>query len=195
MYRLFFKRMIDITISILVLPVVILVILIVGPIIYLEDKGPIFYNANRIGKGGKLFKMFKLRTMKENSPDIRLADGSTYNGDDDPRVTKVGSILRKTSLDELPQFLNILIGDMSLIGPRPDTPEDLDSYTDEEKIILEVLPGITGLNQAENRNSVDSKTKLQNDIRYVKELSFSLDFKIIFLTIKTVLLRKNINRC
>ena len=195
MYRRFFKRMIDITISILVLPVVILVILIVGPIIYLEDKGPIFYNANRIGKGGKLFKMFKLRTMKENSPDIRLADGSTYNGDDDPRVTKVGSILRKTSLDELPQFLNILIGDMSLIGPRPDTPEDLDSYTDEEKIILKVLPGITGLNQAENRNSVDSKTKLQNDIRYVKELSFSLDFKILFLTIKTVLLRKNINRC
>lgn len=195
MYRRFFKRIIDITISILALPLVILVVLLAGPFIYLEDRGPIFYNANRLGKGGKLFKMFKLRTMKVNSPDIRLEDGSTYNSDDDYRVTKVGAILRKSSLDELPQFLNILIGDMSLIGPRPDTPEDLSNYTDDEKIILEVLPGITGLNQAENRNSVDSKTKLQNDIKYVKDLSFSLDLKIILLTIKTVLLRKNINRC
>ena len=108
---------------------------------------------------GKTFKMFKLRSMKVNAPDIRLADGSTYNGDDDPRVTKFGKFARKTSIDELPQVINILKGDMTFIGPRPDTPVGSAAYTEEEKIILTVRPGVTGYNQAVNRNSVLTKEK------------------------------------
>lgn len=114
----FFKRLFDIIISLIALPFVLLVILIFGPIIYFTDKGPIFYNAPRLGKKGKVFKMYKLRSMKVNSPDLKNADGSTYNGKNDPRVTKIGKFLRKTSLDEFPQFFNVLKGDMSFIGER-----------------------------------------------------------------------------
>ena len=132
--------------------------------------------------------------MKVNAPDIRLADGSTYNGEDDPRVTRFGRFARKTSIDELPQVINILKGDMSFIGPRPDTPMYLDKYTDEERIVLTVRPGITGYNQAINRNSVLTKEKLKNDAYYVKHLSLWFDIKIIFMTVIVVLSHKNINR-
>ena len=120
MYKHFFKRVLDILISLIALPFVILTIIIFGPIIFLTDRGPIFYCGKRIGRNGKAFKMIKFRSMKVNAPDIRLEDGSTYNGEDDPRVTKIGKFLRKTSIDELPQFLNVLFGQMSIIGPRPD---------------------------------------------------------------------------
>ena len=106
MYRHFFKRLIDIILSIMVLPFVLLLIIIIGPIIYFTDCGPIFYNAERIGYRGKRFKMFKLRSMYVNAPDLRNVDGSTYNSDNDSRVTPVGRIIRKTSIDELPQFKN-----------------------------------------------------------------------------------------
>src|SRR5699024_990117 len=162
--------------------------------IKVEDGGPIFYMAERTGRFGIPFKMYKLRSMKVNAPDIRLADGSTYNGEDDPRVTKFGKFARKTSIDELPQIINILKGDMSFIGPRPDTPMYLEKYTPEERIILTVRPGITGYNQAINRNSVLTKEKLKNDIFYVKHMSLLFDIKIIFMTISTVLRHKNINR-
>ena len=132
--------------------------------------------------------------MKVDAPDIRLADGSTYNGDDDPRVTKFGKVARKTSIDELPQVINILKGDMTFIGPRPDTPIGSAAYTDEEKVILTVRPGITGYNQALNRNAVLTKEKLRNDIYYVKHLSLLFDIKILFMTVATVLGHKNINR-
>lgn len=159
-----------------------------------EDGGSVFYMADRIGQFGKIFKMYKLRSMKENSPDIRLADGSTYNGDDDPRVTKFGKFARKTSIDELPQVINILKGEMSFIGPRPDTPMYLDKYTEEEKIILTVRPGVTGYNQAINRNSVLTKEKLKNDVYYAEHLSLWFDIKIIFMSLVTVLKHKNVNR-
>ena len=118
MYVHFFKRLIDILIGLCALPFVLLVIVIFAPIIYLTDKGPVFYNANRAGKGYKPFKMFKLRSMYVNSPDLKNADGSTFNSDRDLRVTPVGRFMRKTSLDEFPQFLNVLIGDMSFMRPR-----------------------------------------------------------------------------
>ena len=192
-YR-FIKRLFDVVISaILLIPIGIL-IGISGLAIKAEDKGPIFYMAYRTGRYGRIFKMYKLRSMKVNAPDIRMADGSTYNGDDDPRVTKFGKFARKTSLDELPQVINILKGDMTFIGPRPDTPVGSATYTEEEKIILTVRPGITGYNQAVNRNSVLSKEKLKNDIYYVKHLSLWFDIKIVFMTIATVLGHKNINR-
>lgn len=188
------KRIFDIIFSLILLIPVMLIIFISFIFIKIEDRGPIFYKAERTGLFGKPFKMYKLRSMKVNAPDIRLEDGSTYNGDDDPRVTKFGKFIRKTSIDELPQIINVLLGDMSFIGPRPDTPMYLDKYTEEEKIILTVRPGITGYNQAINRNSVLTKEKLKNDIYYVEHLSLLFDIKIIFLTILTLLKRNNVNR-
>jgi len=131
--------------------------------------------------------------MIKNAPDIRLGDGSTYNSDDDPRLTKIGLILRKTSIDELPQIINVLLGDMSFIGPRPDPIDWLERYTDEERIFLKVRPGITGYNQAYYRNSADGKQKIINDVHYAKNISFLLDIKILIKTIETVVLKKNIN--
>ena len=132
--------------------------------------------------------------MKVNAPDIRMEDGSTYNAEDDPRVTKVGRFIRRTSIDELPQILNILVGDMAWIGPRPDSVSYLDQYTEEERQILNVRPGITGWNQAVNRNSVGTKEKLRNDIYYVRHMSLGLDVKIVWLTIKTVFSSKDVYR-
>lgn len=193
MYILFFKRIIDLIFALIALPFVLLVIIIVAPFIWLDDRGPIFYAGKRIGYHGKPFVMLKFRSMKVNAPDIRLEDGSTYNGDDDPRVTKVGRFLRKTSLDEIPQFLNVLVGQMSLIGIRPDTPDWLEKYNEHERVILTVKPGITGYNQAYFRNSADGETKLRNDVYYAEHISFWFDVKIFFKTIKTVLFRENIN--
>ena len=192
-YR-FIKRTFDIIFaSILMIPIS-LIIGVSALIIKADDNGPIFYMAIRNGRFGIPFKMFKLRSMKVNAPDIRLPDGSTYNGENDPRVTKFGRFARKTSIDELPQVINILKGDMTFIGPRPDTPAGMDAYTEEEKIILTVKPGVTGYNQAINRNSVLTKEKLKNDIYYVKNLSLMFDIKIVFMTISAVWGRKNINR-
>lgn len=192
MYRHFFKRIIDILISLVGLVIFALLSLVLGPIIYFTDKGPIFYNANRIGLKGKLFKMYKFRSMYVNAPDIRNEDGSTYNADDDPRVTPIGRFMRKTSLDEFPQFLNVFLGDMSIIGPRPDPPDDIYIYTEEQKQKLNVKPGITGYNQAYYRNSVVQDEKFANDVYYAKHISFILDCKIFFKTILVVLKHDNV---
>lgn len=194
MYKHFFKRLIDFLISLLALPFVLLLCLFVAIAIKLDDGGPVFYYASRIGKGGRIFKMFKFRSMKVNAPDLRMEDGSTYNAADDPRVTKVGKFLRSTSLDEIPQLLNVFLGDMALIGPRPDSAFYLEHYTDEERVILTVRPGISGWNQAVNRNSVGTKEKLQNDIYYVNHLSFCFDLKIIWMTLKGVIAHKDVYR-
>lgn len=193
MYKFLFKRMIDIIVGLCALPIVMIFVLIFAPIIYIEDKGSIFYFAKRIGKGGKTFNMLKFRSMKMNAPDIRMANGDTYNGDDDPRVTKIGRFMRKTSIDEIPQFLNVLNGTMSFIGPRPDTPDFLHVYESEYPSILNIKPGLTGYNQAYFRNSIDGAEKMKNDNYYAEHLTFWLDVKIVFKTIKTVLFRENIN--
>ncbi|MBQ2952453.1 MAG: sugar transferase [Clostridia bacterium] len=194
MYRKFVKRFLDIVISLIALPFVGLVILVFAPIIWLTDKGPVFYNATRRGMNGKTFKMFKLRSMKVNSPVLRNADGSTYSGDDDPRVTKIGRIMRKLSIDELPQILNVLIGDMSFVGPRPTlatTPyEQLD---ENRRKRLTVRPGITGYSQAYFRNSITQDQKVINDCHYVDHLSFSFDVKILIQTVLSVVRSRNIN--
>ena len=192
-YQRYIKRCIGFVISICLIPAIFLLIIVFAPFIWLEDKGPVFYAADRIGYGGKPFKMLKFRSMKVNAPDIRLEDGSTYNGDDDPRVTKVGRFLRKTSLDEVPQFLNVLVGQMSIIGIRPDPLDWLEKYNEHERVILTVKPGITGYNQAYFRNSADGETKLRNDVYYAEHISFWLDVKIFFKTIKTVLFREHVN--
>lgn len=192
MYQKYIKRFIDICFGIIGLIPLFFVTLFIAPAIFLTDRGPICYNAERLGKKGKPFKMYKFRSMKVNAPDIRNADGSTYNGDDDPRVTKIGRFMRKTSIDELPQFLNVLKGDMSVIGPRPDPLDDINIYTEEQKKKLDVRPGITGYNQAYFRNAISQNDKFNNDLYYSKNISFWLDLKILFKTISTVLLRKNV---
>lgn len=193
MYVHFFKRVLDLIISLIALPFVILAICIFGPIIYLEDRGPIFYKAKRIGKGGKTFNMLKFRSMKVNAPDIRLGNGDTYNGDDDLRVTTIGRFMRKMSIDEIPQFINVMVGTMSFIGPRPDTLDFLDVYKKDFPSVLAIRPGLTGYNQAYFRNSINGNEKMKNDNYYAKHLTFWLDMKVAFKSIKTVLLRDNIN--
>lgn len=196
MYRHFFKRVIDIIGALILLPFVLLEIIILAPIIWLTDKGPVFYNANRAGKDYKPFKMFKLRSMYVNSPDLKNPDGSTFNSDNDPRVTPIGRILRKTSLDEVPQFLNILIGDMSFIGPRPKlyhADKTLDSYEGEKRKSFSVKPGVTGYAQAYYRNSITQDEKYHWDAYYADNMTFCMDVKIIWQTVVSVIARKNIN--
>ncbi len=195
MYRNFVKRLFDIIISLIAMPFLLLVLLVFAPIIYFTDKGPVFYNAPRLGRKGKVFKMFKLRSMYVNAPDIRNADGSTFNGDNDPRVTKVGRLMRKASIDELPQLFNVLIGDMSLIGPRAHLATNYKGYetlSQRGQRRLDVRPGITGYNQAYYRNSVDMQESVTHDIYYVDNLSFGMDIKILFKTVETVLKRENV---
>ena len=137
--------------------------------------------------------MFKFRSMKMNAPDIRNSDNSTYNSPDDPRITKVGRFIRKTSIDELPQFFNVLIGDMSFIGPRPVTTDrPLEEYDEKRKIRLEVRPGITGYSQAYFRNSISNEEKLEKDAFYARNVTFGGDLNVIFATVNTVVFRKNI---
>lgn len=193
-YR-FFKRLFDIILSLIALPFVLLAIVILAPIIYFTDRGPVFYNAERLGYKGKVFKMYKLRSMKVNSPNLKAADGSTYNGEDDPRVTKIGRFMRKTSVDELPQFLNVLKGDMSLIGPRAHLTTNYKGYDlldEPHRRRLDVRPGITGYSQAYYRNSATSEQKMKNDVYYAENISLWLDIKILFKTVASVLKRENI---
>lgn len=186
MYQHFFKRILDLIIGILVMPLLLLLVVIIGPIIYLEDKGPIFYNAPRVGKDGKQFTMYKFRSMKVNAPDLTMPDGSTYNGADDPRMTKIGAFLRRTSLDEMPQFLNVVIGNMSVIGPRPDLERETELYQGNEGEKLLVKPGITGYAAAYGRNSLPWHDRLAMDVHYVHNISFAFDVKIFFHTIAVV---------
>ncbi len=196
MYQHFFKRVIDIMIGLVALPFVLIVIVCFAPFIYLIDKGPIFYNATRAGKDYKPFKMFKLRSMYVNSPNLKNPDGSTFNSDNDPRVTPIGRIMRKTSLDEFPQFLNILIGDMSFIGPRPKVwhaDKNLADSDGNRRKSYKLKPGVTGYAQAYFRNSITQEEKFKWDAYYADHISFMMDVKIIFQTFYSVIARKNIN--
>ena len=192
MYRNFFKRIFDLVLAIIALPFWLIILVVVGPMIYFQDKGSIFYNASRLGKDGKVFKMYKFRSMKMNAPDLRNEDGSTFNAEDDPRLTKIGKFIRKTSLDETPQLLNIIKGDMSIIGPRPDLPEHRELYEENEARKLEIRPGITGYNQAYFRNTVPWKERVKNDIYYIDHLTMWMDIKVFFKTAVSVLKREDV---
>lgn len=192
-YKKYVKRVIDFIGALILTPFLLILCVIVGPFIYFEDQGSIFYKAKRRGVNGSIFEMYKFRSMKMNAPDLRNADNSTYNSPNDPRITKTGRILRKTSIDEIPQIFNILKGDMSFIGPRPITiNRPLEEYDEKRKIRLQVRPGVTGYSQAYFRNSISQEKKLQYDADYAQNVTFIGDVKIIFKTIDTVLHRKNI---
>ena len=195
MYCNFFKRIFDIIGALILLPFVLWEIIVLAPFIWLTDRGPVFYNATRAGKDYKPFKMFKLRSMYVNSPDLRNTDGSTFNSDTDSRVTPIGRFLRKTSLDEVPQFLNILLGNMSFIGPRPKLWSDrnLEEMDENRRKSYNVKPGITGYAQAYYRNSITQDEKFKWDAYYADHVSFWMDVKIVWQTFFSVLARKNIN--
>lgn len=196
MYNHFFKRFFDIIGSMVLLPFVLIEIVILAPFIWLTDKGPVFYNAIRAGKDYKPYKMFKLRSMYVNSPDIKNPDGSTFNSDNDPRVTPIGRLLRKTSLDEFPQLLNVLIGQMSFVGPRPKLfggKEIYEGFSEEYKRSFDVKPGITGYAQAYYRNSITQDEKFHWDAYYADHISLWMDLKILWQTMISVVVHKNIN--
>ena len=138
------KRIVDVIGSLLALAIFAIPMLVVALLMKILDPGPVFFRQARLGKNGEPFRIYKFRTMKVNAPPLRNPDGSAYAGSDDPRVTKFGKFLRSSSIDELPQFLNVLAGEMSLVGPRPDEVAQLESYTEPEKDKLLVKPGITG---------------------------------------------------
>ena len=190
MYRSYFKRLFDLIFAAIALPFWLIILIVIGPIIYFQDRGSIFYNAPRLGKDGIIFKMYKFRSMKMNAPDLRNEDGSTFNAEDDPRLTSIGKFIRKTSLDETPQLLNIIKGDMSIIGPRPDLPEHMVMYEGNESRKLEIRPGVTGFNQAYFRNTVPWKERIKNDIYYIDNLSCWMDVKVFIKTALSVLKRE-----
>lgn len=192
MYKNKTKRVLDLILAILLVPFIAFASLVIMFLIIAEDNGPVFYKGKRLGEKGTIFKMYKFRSMKVNAPDLRNDDGSTFNSKDDPRLTKTGSFLRKTSLDELPQIINVLLGHMSFVGPRPDLPEHITYYEDNEIKKLEVKPGITGYNQAFYRNSIEWKERLKNDVYYSENVSLSFDFKILIFTLINVLNKKGI---
>lgn len=186
MYAKYFKRIEDIVFSLICMLVFIPVWIIVPILIKRDDGGSAFYLAPRIGRGCKKIYMYKFRSMKEGNKDIRNPDGSTYNSEDDPRVTKIGRVLRKTSIDELPQLLNVFKGEMSLIGPRASMWDSLGAYKDDEKDKMKVRPGITGYTQAYYRNSISVREKRLYDAWYANNVTFLLDVKIVLKTVVTV---------
>lgn len=187
MYKNSIKRLIDCLISILVLIIGGIPMLIVALLIKLDSPGPAIFRQKRIGKDGKVFEILKFRSMRQ---DAEHTGSGVYSGKGDTRVTKVGKIIRATSIDELPQAINILKGDMALIGPRPPLtyhPWPYDEYTEEQKRMFEVRPGITGWAQVHGRKDVEWHKRIKLNVWYVDHISFLLDLKIFFLTIFKVL--------
>lgn len=186
MYRYFFKRLFDIVFSFFGLLFLGIPMLIIAVLIKIDSKGPVIFQQERVGKNGKVYWMYKFRSMCTGAEQM---EGGVYCMKGDKRVTKVGNILRATSLDELPQFINILKGDMSLIGPRPVLtyyPKKWEEYTDEELKRFEVAPGVTGWAAVHGRKTNTVKARFEYDNYYVDNISFGLDFKIFFMTIKSV---------
>ncbi len=185
MYKKFLKRFFDIVLAILGILIGGIPMLIVALAIKLDSRGPVLFKQERIGKDGKVFKIYKFRSMC-----VGAEKGGVYSDSKDTRVTKVGKIIRATSLDELPQFFNVLFGHMSFIGPRPPLtyhPWPLEQYSDFQKRMFEVRPGITGWTQTHGRKDVEWHRRIELNVWYVDHLSFWLDIKILFLTVFKVL--------
>ncbi|WP_203621324.1 sugar transferase [Apilactobacillus nanyangensis] len=187
---LFFKRFLDILVSLLGIIVSLPITIVVMIAIKIEDGGPVFYAQKRIGRNKTEFLIFKFRSMvidadkvKENLMGQNEIDGAMFKMAEDPRITKVGRFIRKHSIDEIPQLLNVLIGDMSIVGPRPPLPEEVAKYTDYDLKRLCVKPGCTGLWQVSGRNSLNFDEMVELDMKYIKKSSMLLDLKICFKTI------------
>ena len=187
MYK-YFKRIMDFVASLTVLIILSPLIALSAVLVKISDGGSVLFKQRRPGKDGKIFTVYKFRTMSEKTEDENGRELS-----DVERMTKIGSFLRKTSLDELPQLFNVLKGDMSFIGPRPLLCEYLELYTPYQMRRHEVLPGISGLAQVNGRNAITWEEKFDYDVYYVDHMSFWLDLRILFKTIKNTLKRADIN--
>ena len=186
MYKKAFKRLLDLFMATVILIICSLPMLIVTLLIKIDSPGPAVFKQKRLGKNGKVFTMYKFRSMKQNSEHT---GSGVYSGKGDTRVTKLGKILRATSIDELPQLVNIIKGDMSFIGPRPPLtyhPWKWEEYTDEQKRVFEVRPGLTGWAQVHGRKNLEWNERIRLNVWYVDNVSFWLDVKILFLTIGKV---------
>ncbi|MDM8101193.1 MULTISPECIES: sugar transferase [Oceanobacillus] len=184
-----FKRIIDFIISLILLVILSPLFIITAVLIKVDSRGPIIFKQPRIGRKGKTFKVWKFRTMIDNAESM---GGGLTTAEKDPRITNIGNLLRKISIDEIPQLVNILKGDMSFIGPRPAPVVHLKKYNDYDKIRLKVLPGITGWAQVNGRNKLTWPERIEKDVWYVRNISFLLDIKILLKTIKVVLLSEGI---
>lgn len=187
MYKLFFKRFIDLVISLVLILIIWPLLLIITIWLHYANKGAgAFFFQERPGRGEKIFKVIKFKSMTDEKDE---------NGvllDDNLRLTKAGQFVRSTSIDELPQLINVLKGEMSFIGPRPLLPRYLPYYTNRERIRHDVRPGITGLAQVNGRNKMDWDSRLELDVQYVENISFANDIKIVFKTILNVIQKKDI---
>ena len=185
----FLKRAIDIIGSLIGLILASPILVIVGILIKLESKGPIVFSQTRVGLNGKEFKMYKLRSMVLNAEELKKKleaqnemSGPMFKIKDDPRITKVGKFIRKTSIDELAQLINVLKGDMSLVGPRPSLPREVEQFEDWMLERLEVKPGLTCYWQVMGRNNIEFEDWMKLDVKYVRERSLWLDIKLIYKT-------------
>jgi lipopolysaccharide/colanic/teichoic acid biosynthesis glycosyltransferase len=186
------KRGLDITISAIATMLFAPLLLLIALAIRLDSRGRVLFRQQRLGRGGVPFTLYKFRTMIENAPDYRNADGSTFNSPRDRRVTRLGRALRSSSLDELPQLFNILSGAMSLVGPRPDQVDQARFYSGDEWRRNLVKPGITGLAQVSGRNAILWASRKQLDLKYVARQSVLLDLKILLRTVPCVLTSRGI---
>lgn len=195
-YR-FFKRVFDVVMSVLAIIVLSPVFLFIAVLIKRDSKGPVFYKHYRIGKNGKPFYMYKFRSMIPDADkafhdlpeDKKKEFAENYKITDDPRITPVGKRLRETSLDELPQFINVIKGELSLVGPRPIIDEELEKYGQNKDKFLSVIPGITGYWQANGRSDVTYEKRMELELYYVDHAGFWLDIKILFKTVMAVFKR------
>jgi len=201
------KRILDITVTLLLLPVLCLVMALIALVIRLDSEGPIFFRQKRLGQNGSEFEFLKFRSMYVNNDDAahrnaieQFMQGERINASAnsanhykivaDRRITRVGKFLRKTSLDELPQFLNVLRGEMSLVGPRPALSYEVEFYSLHDRLRLTGKPGLTGIWQVYGRSRVPFKEMVEMDLTYLREQSLLLDLKLIFLTIPVMLLAR-----
>ena len=188
------KRFFDICLSAAALVVLSPLLLVIAILIYLEDKGPVIYSQTRIGKDGRAFKLYKFRSMcvdadekLKDLQELNERDGPVFKIRDDPRVTKIGKFIRKTCIDELPQLVNIIKGDMSIVGPRPPLPNEVEQYNSYQKQRLLVVPGLTCYWQIQKGEETTFDEWVELDLKYIKERSILLDFRLILLTFKVIL--------
>lgn len=194
-YNKYIKRFIDIVLSFIALVVLSPIFLIIGLSIKMESKGPVFFVHKRVGKNGKIIGMYKFRTMvqnaeeliKEFTPEQMKEFKENFKLENDPRITKVGKVLRKTSLDELPQLINILKGELSIIGPRPVIGEELEKYGENKDKFLSVTPGLTGYWAANGRSNTTYEERMDMELYYIDNMSWKMDVKVFFKTIISVL--------
>ncbi len=190
-YRDYIKRVIDLVIAIPVFVIAFIPMVLIGIAVKLDSPGPILFKQERIGKDGKVFSMLKFRSMCVGA---EKKGSGVYSGKGDARVTRVGRIIRATSLDELPQLINVLRGDMSLLGPRPPLtyhPWSIEEYTEEQLHMFDVRPGFSGWAQINGRKDVEWHHRIELNVWYVRHVRFSLDVQIFFMTIFKVLLNKD----